>query len=393
MKKNDLRTENFFINNVFVFENSGIKCEILTEHNEHGEPTNYLVINKTQDIFKYAYGSKVGLVKLNDDGSIQETNILGSLLAINDSSIFNYLDFFNNHGFLLSFNSAKPEKISEITILSIIKRLRSTLELFSNITFTSKTAYEKIIHSIFYLLFSPVFFIESNTGKKSYMQTYHPYTEFYEKAFTLEIEKKYQDTFNNSFFEINDSVKKKYVLNSKFIKCIQNNQFDDEIYNNNLFKHCLKIYLAPSASVQKNIRLVNDFIFHYLMDYGMIKEIDDKHIFYFNDIVSELGDELKKAATTIGKYILKTEIESNLEKIKPTYNIETLTPAWKIDSLLSALYFGLFYMNPKMEIYRQCACKTCNKFFVVSTTSQKKKYCSKACQNRDMQARYRVNHK
>ena len=44
---------------------------------------------------RFAFGSKVGLVRLNDDGSIAESNILGKLLAIDNTYTENYIDFFN----------------------------------------------------------------------------------------------------------------------------------------------------------------------------------------------------------------------------------------------------------------------------------------------------------
>lgn len=87
---------------------------------------------------------------------------------------------------------------------------------------------------------------------------------------------------------------------------------------------------------------------------------------------------------------MKNEIDNNLQGITPPYDIEKMQPAWKIDSLLSALYFSHFYLNPKIELYRQCASPSCNEFFLVPVTSRKKIYCRKKCQNREMQKAYRA---
>ena len=68
-----------------------------------------------------------------------------------------------------------------------------------------------------------------------------------------------------------------------------------------------------------------------------------------------------------------------------------MTPSWEIDDLLSALYFSIFYLNSELELYRQCANPRCSKWFLVRTTTTKKKYCSQECFNRVTQDKYRKN--
>ena len=140
---------------------------------------------------------------------------------------------------------------------------------------------------------------------------------------------------------------------------------------------------------------VNDFIFHYLYEVGMINYVDVDRTYYVNDEVHKelFTEELKAAAIKVAKFIVKEEIKYNLNNVRPIYDISKLEPAWKIDSLLSALYFGLFYMRPNTETYRRCANPKCGEFFSVPISSRKKKYCCRACMNRAMIARKRARDK
>lgn len=115
----------------------------------------------------------------------------------------------------------------------------------------------------------------------------------------------------------------------------------------------------------KAMLLINDFVFHYFYEVCIVSYVDLYKTSYVNDTIlkENFNDKLKNAAIITDKYLIKEEIESNLHKVRPTYNISTLEPAWIIDSLLSALYFGLFYMRPNMETYRRCANHKCGEFF------------------------------
>lgn len=386
MDRKKIKNINFFINNVFLFESSTCICElIITKENSITKES--IKISNTNNKLKYAYAPKIGLVLLDSEGKIQENNILGKLITIKKDNLLEYIRFFEKFGFIFPIKN-EFEIFSSDALLSIIKRLRATVELFSTITDISRTSYEKITRLIFYHLFAPIYKFNA------YAETKHPYTIFHENAQSLKIDKKFYDTFNNNEFIINDTIKKDYIIKNELVTSLRNNDFDEPNINNDLFKNCLRIYLAPQEDVTNNNKIINDFLFHNLMEIGQIKSISIDSIEYFEKPNKENFDSrMKNQSVNIGRFIIKHELENNLKKIKPTYDINKLEPSWKIDSLLSALYFGLFYMNPKMEIYRQCACKSCGNYFIVSVTSKKKKYCSKECQNRDMQARYRANHK
>ena len=102
-----------------------------------------------------------------------------------------------------------------------------------------------------------------------------------------------------------------------------------------------------------------------------------------------MSEEMKFSILEIARHILGEEINANLSGIFPKYDTKTMSPSWKVDSLLSAIYFSIFYLKPDLELYRQCANPRCQRYFLVKTTSTRTKYCCTECCNRVTQDRYR----
>lgn len=396
MKKIEKKTEeNFFTSNVFTFESYSCHCEIEKGLNIIEEPTEIIKIttDKTQPIH-FAFGSKVGLVRLNIDGSVAESNILGKLLAIDSSKVENYFDFFKRNGFLLPVSQKNYDTIEKSELGCIINRLHATLLLISTITDMSRTSYEKIVRMIFYHLFSPIVHIETEDGAYKYTSSTHQYTRFLEKYKNAEREERLYDTFNNEEFTFTDTLGT-ISLNADFVDGVLNRTLISCEYENPLFRDVFTTYCSHRTGKSKNMLLINDFVFHYLYEVGVIQYVDLDNIHYVDGKVnkSNFNAQMKSRATEIAKFIIKEEIEANLKRVRPTYNIYKMEPTWTIDSLLSALYFGLFYMRPNMENYRRCANPKCGEFFLVPISSQKKKYCCRKCMNREMAARKRARDK
>lgn len=387
--------ENFLTSNVFTFKSYSCHCEIEKGLNIIGEPTEIIKIttDKTQPL-RFAFGSKVGLVRLNADGSVAESNILGKLLAIDNGKVENYFDFFKRNGFLMPVSQKNYETIEKCELCSIINRLHATLILMSTITDMSRTSYEKIIRMIFYHLFSPVVHIETRNGVYKYNSTKHQYTQFLENYKNAEREERLYDTFNNADFTFNDTLGA-ITLDADFVDVVLNRTLINCEYENSLFREVFTTYCSPRDGKSKNMLLINDFIFHYLYEVGIVLHVSLDNIHYFNNKVNKgnFNSQMKSKATEIAKFIIKEEIEANLRRVRPTYNTYKMEPSWTIDSLLSALYFGLFYMRPNMENYRRCANPKCGEFFLVPISSQKKKYCCRECMNREMAARKRARDK
>lgn len=388
--------ENFLTSNIFLF-NSYSCIGNVEDYLQYPGDSPLASIKLTSDISKpirFAFGSKVGLVRLNEDGSAAEKNILGKLLAIDDSNIENYLDFFEKNGFLLPISNKCYDYILEEQLRIIIDRLKATLELMSMLTDITRTSYEKIIRMIMYLLFSPVIHIETKEGKYKYTSSRNPYIAFLENPDSINRDESLTDIFNNETFSITDSISES-VLDSQLVEDMFCGNDTSDKYQHPLYRQIFLLYCSNRSTIPTAIQNINDFLFHYFSEVGIVNQVTLEKTYYYQDSLNkdQFTDELKSAANNIAKIILKYEIDTNLNRIKAIYDIKKMEPSWKIDSLLSALYFGLFYMRPTMETYRRCANPKCNEFFLVSLSSQHKKYCCKACQNREMAARKRIRDK
>lgn len=388
--------ENFLTSNIFLFESYGCDCEMATiSENISDTPLPAIkIVTDTTRIIRFAFGSKVGLVRLNDDGSIAESNILGKLAAISPNNFAAYSSFFSRNGFLFPTSTTKPEFVGMAELQLIVDRLRATLELVSTITDMSRTSYEKIIRMIFYHLFAPIVSIETKDNRYKYSSNKHKYSTFLELHKDDVRDSRLNDTFNNEFFSFEDSLGN-ITLNADFVDSVLNNIITDSKYDSPLFHEVFSIYCSPRNDKPKTMLFINDFVFHYLYEVGVVDYVDLDNIHYIDDSIDRqsFSNQIKAAAVKTAKYIIKEEIETNLQRVHPTYDTNKLEPSWKIDSLLSALYFGLFYMRPNMENYRRCANPKCNQFFLVPISSRKKKYCCTACMNREMAARKRSRDK
>lgn len=144
--------ENFLTSNVFTFESYSCGCEetlVSTNISLQPMPAIRLTPDSSRRIH-FAFGSKVGLVRLNEDGSIAENNILGKLVAIKPNDIQAYCSFFETNGFLFPIVPGGSEVIGMLELQTLIDRLHATLELMSTITDMSRTSYEKIVRMVFY---------------------------------------------------------------------------------------------------------------------------------------------------------------------------------------------------------------------------------------------------
>jgi len=165
-KKIEKNNENFFANNIFSFDSYACEAQIEYVASPTGVETEMLKVKAIKDIpLRFAFGAKVGLVRLNSDGSIAENNILGKLLAIDNTNTENYISFFSRNGFLFPISFDKYDYVDSSVFKAIVNRLHATLLLMSTVTDMSRTSYEKIVRLIVYLLHAPVVQIETKDGK------------------------------------------------------------------------------------------------------------------------------------------------------------------------------------------------------------------------------------
>jgi hypothetical protein len=267
--------ENFLTSNVFLFESYGCICEetsVSTNISLLPMPAIKITPNTTH-IIHFAFGSKVGLVRLNDDGSIAESNILGKLVAIDRNEIGEFFSFFERNGFLLPLSGGKNEVISLAELQALIDRLQATLELLSTITDMSRTSYERIIRMVFYHLFAPIVSIETKDGRYKYVSDRHQYSKFLDANKDATRDARWNDTFNNMDFSFSDSIST-FTMNAALVDSILNGKPNESIYETPLFQNVFTAYCAPREGMPRSMLRINDFVFHYLYDVGIIDYVD-----------------------------------------------------------------------------------------------------------------------
>ena len=146
MKKQN--KENFFLNSQFLYENQAVNIYSQQSHYKKIEYKLIIEPNYAVAKIKFAYQATNGLVRLNENGSIAENNILGKFLKIrkicnNKKRLNSYIDFFNDNGFFLTINTKEEYGLEDLDL--IVDELFYTVNLMSLIASNKKTKYEELI--------------------------------------------------------------------------------------------------------------------------------------------------------------------------------------------------------------------------------------------------------
>lgn len=380
--------ENFFENNIFTYQSYSCNSVSDTIHINPNMPASiiYKVMSNANKEVQFAYAAKKGLVRLNKNGTIAENNVLGSFIAIGNQKKSDYTSFFTDNGFLFPISDTEYEEISPGQLNAISERLRNTVELMSGVSSIHKN-YNKLFALLFLLLFSPDAEVKTSRMDYTYKTCHHKLLDLLTDTSTVPqriemgIIKAGMDSYT-----VYDSVLDKTVdLDSQeYLDCISGYSTTSATMGN-------LVYLYANYNGDIEIKKSIDLLYHIFHDYGCMPEMTYERGTVFENGEHEFSEEIKNAILDVSKYIIGEEINANLSGIYPLYDTNTMTPSWRVNSLLSALYFSIFYIKPDMELYRQCANPRCGKYFLVKTTSTRTKYCGVECCNRVTQDTYRKN--
>ena len=352
-------SNNFYLNSLFTFSNPSVLVSLeISETNK--KTSNYQIkVQRGEDAvsIKFAYKSAEGLVRINNiNGSVEESNILGSFLKIYkitsaEKRAHKYLDFFEKNGFLTTKESYVI-KLEELDL--ICERLSTVLNLMLNIYQSKTRNYDLIEKDIEFLLTNSEFQSNFKLFTNQAIMAYHK-AELY-------------DPIYNGYNVINPNLLNDIVSNASAYEVLT---------SNSEFMTCLYSYYDNSNT--------NNIWFIY------VSYIVNKYLNKYKDKDYQIDKPMKEALIKSGKAFYKEQIDYHIRNIKPVFSIEKDGPDWNIDSLLSALYLSIFYLNPKQEIYKEC--EYCGKPFLMRTTASNKKYCSMECANKATQARFRAKKK
>lgn len=383
---------NSFLINSFEFENYPCICKkevIYSSPNEEATYNIKVCSNRSVNPLKFSYSAQNGLNLSGNAGGIIDENILGELLAIPTSNLDETIDFIEKYGFIFPISDCEFESIDAMELLSFFERIKATILLMSAIA--GKKNYTNIFVNLTYLLFSNVATITTSTN--TFSTTEHKFSSLLRSYSYMPDIQRNQELFDNGFIAINDSIKneKTKIFRDELINMVSGNGIPNLLGSKNqLFKHLFALYTNYHTD-DENLRLIIDFYYNYQKMMGIVNSVEPKKVNYYKKNNVELPNELKSAMLEVAKIVISDEINANISNIHPSYSYGSLAPSWKLSNFLEALYFSIFYMQPGVELYKKCENPNCrrDKYFLVKTTKQNKKYCCPECSNAAAQRRSR----
>ena len=379
--------ENFFETILFKFNNNLSDCVTDIEHTVPGEtPTiKYKIQSLPEHTATFAYAAKKGLVRIAPNGTIEEPNVLGTLIALSTKSDKALTDFIHSNGFLFPTSIGSYEEIDKSALLEIINRLKMPVELMSAANEIKKD-YQKIFELTILLLLSKDIEFKTDLMNSPYKSCHHSFSDLLCNPPSVLSQQRQQEGFSGDFYNIDDSIIGNNTVSISEYNDIISGYSSVPGYNEPLFKAIVQLYVNYNGNGME--RKIIDILYHCLHDVSIINFTGGIN-YYKSPDFTVLNQSIKTAMIEVANHIVGEEINANLYGIHPVYNIETMSPSWKVDSLLCAAYFSIFYLKPDLELYRPCDNPRCGKYFLVKTTSTRNRYCSTECCNRVTQDRYR----
>lgn len=385
--------ENFYENNIFCLNSFACDCVEDIQHTSPGMPPvrTYKLQARQDKPLLFSYIAKRGLARIAKNGTSEEDNILGSLIALPDKKESNLFGFFQRNGFLFPINSANYESVDATVLYELICRIKATVELMT-IANEIKKNYQKILHLTLYLMLSKPVYVKTDSLSVPYETCHHHFVDILAKADSMQLSwERRQEEFNKDTYTVADTIiSPSYEFDiNEYNDIVSGTSLSGTVSCTPLYKKIVRLYCCYDGTPME--RKIIDFLFHLNHDIGQVLTYDMQNGLTFKGAAdfSNPIDSMKAGLLEIAWFVLGEEINANLGGIHPEYNVQTMAPSWKIDSLLSAVYFSIFYLKPDLELYRPCANPRCGRYFLVRTTSTRTMYCSDECRNRVMQDRYR----
>ena len=261
--------ENFFENILFRFESCSCDCVTDLEHIAPGEEPirKYKLQALPESKLLFAYAAKKGLVRIAPNGTIEEANVLGTLMALPSKSVKELSSFMKENGFLFPVSAGRYEEIDASILYSIMERLRMTVELMTAANEIQKD-YQKIFLLTINLLFAGDLTIQTDAMAQAYSTKHHSYIDLLQSANLNVSYEREHEAFNSDFYTVADTIYGSYQLPIQEYNDIKGGYSTKPGFNDPLFRNIMGLYLnLESSGIEKNI---TDLLFHYFHEVGML---------------------------------------------------------------------------------------------------------------------------
>ena len=309
------------------------------------------------------------------------------------------IDFFEKYGFFVPLKSEYYELFDVNDIVNIHKHIIYTVEILSMIQ-QEKKDYMKLYSKICWLVLStPVKLkplednsIDVDEPSIMYESCNHEIQNLVHSGIDID--------YGEYSFTVQDFVKppSKTIDETTYFEAVAKNDYSkypsDQPYRPLLKPGYLLDLFRNKALFPAAVWIIIDYFYHMETEIGQIRSFTEQDdVIFYKQYKKTLDSDLKKASITVAKQIVKEEIDYNLSNLSPSYNVDTLSPSWHIPNLITAIFFSVFYIKSEFEVYRKCGNPNCTKYFMVSTTNSRKKYCSPECANSMAQRMHRKRKK
>jgi hypothetical protein len=360
-------------NSSFSFLNYSCDVLIDTIHDNAGNQyKNLRIKNISEKPIEFSFTQ--ALYKKTDFS--KQNNILMDFISIPYDNTDSLKRFFMNNGFILQNPIEGYSLYSCNDLHGIIKRVKCLVELIMELHKETPT-YEILLQNTIYLLLSDPVVISrdmSSKGTNNSQETKLIYHSSDRKIQSCIFEYSDLGPDPNVFLDYDQDLYAGAYTDFENSK----KEFKDE------FKLSVTLNYLFRDNISQEIHSQINFLYK-LENISPIKQISTKEGVIFTkkiqSIINSFDNELKENLLEITKYVIKTELDYNIGKIRPNYDVDTLLGSWRIPDLLSAIYFSIFFLNPSFEIIKKCSNPTCSKYYSILHSNTRKKYCSQQCAN------------
>ena len=387
-------TQGMVVNESFSFSTFRADSVLDITHDNDGQRSEVLRIRGIGDeATRFAFASGDGLVRLAKTGSIEDRNVIGHFLSLAPGRNEDIFEFYKKNGFLFPVSTAQYESFSPEMVWRLLLRFKATVQLMTALDGTTPEWQTLLASTLLLLLGDPVR-IPFRDNAQAYESVVNSAIKTIEKAPKLPDIDGSAEAHQKNTYTISDLVYgPTFELDSEIYEDISSGsavEFTRSGCTDLRFRNIVRTYrIARNLPAEE--RLIIDFLFHFMMDIGILGSIDYMNgiDFYEAPHFGGMTAELSTALESVARIVVRDEINHNIRHISPKYDTDKMAPSWEVPDLLSAMYCSLFFMRPGIEVYRECANPNCNVHFLVKTTATRNKYCCPACANATAQRNHR----
>ena len=387
-------TQGMVMNESFSFSSFRADTVLDITHDAAGQRSEVLRIKSIGDqVTRFAFASGDGLVRLANTGAIEDDNVIGHFLSLVPGRNEDFFEFYRKNGFLFPISTKHYESFSPDAAWRLLLRFKATVQLMTALD-GSTPAWQTLLAPTLLLLMGDPVCIPARDNVQAYESVVNGAIKTIEKASQLPDIDGSAEAYQKKTYTISDRVYgPTFELDSEIYEDISSGsavEFTRSGCTDLRFRNIVRTYrIARNLPAEE--RLIIDFLFHFMMDVGILASADyiNGLDFYEAPNFAGMTAQLSAALESVARVVVREEINHNIKHISPKYDTDKMEPSWEVPNLLSAMYFSLFFMRPGVEVYRECANPNCNVHFLVKTTATRNKYCCPACANATAQRNHR----